>query len=279
MSDDSPAPSLHRILVAADGSPHSRAALLAAVRLAASIEGEVEGLFVEDEQLVRAATLPFAAEVRTHSQPPTPLTDRRIERQFRRQAEQAEATLQQAAEQWDVPHTFRVIKGEVARELLSAASDADLLALGKTSTDSSRQRLGSTARAVLSKCDRPVLVLRAPADLHARVLTYFDGSAAGERALGLAVRLARGGQPGRLRVFLPGASADDLREVVQAQCEGLQAKVSIHVLPRADADRLTECSHQPRGGVVVLPHGSALLSSTSLQQFLYEVDRPLLLVR
>lgn len=279
MSEDSSVRVLRHILVAADGSPHSQAALRAAVRLAASVEAEVDGLFVEDEQLLRAAALPFAAEVRTHSQSPAPLTDRRIERQLRRQAERARTTLQRAAEQWDVPHSFRVLQGDVSRELLSAASEADLLALGKTSTDSSRQRLGSTARTVLSESDRSVLVLRSPVDLQSQVLTYFDGSPASERALGLAVRLARRGDPGQLRVFLPGATADALREAVQARCEGLRAALTVHALPPIGPDWLTVLPHQPRGGVVVLPHECPLLSSTSLQRFLYEVDRPLLLVR
>ena len=48
-----------RILVALDASAHSHAALAAAVALAARLHAEIEGLFVEDINLLRLAELPF----------------------------------------------------------------------------------------------------------------------------------------------------------------------------------------------------------------------------
>ncbi len=282
MSDDASPPPVQRILVAADASPQSQAALAAAVQLAAAVEAAVKGLFVEDEQLLRAAGLPFTAEVRTHSQPPTPLSDRRMERQLRRQAERAEAALQRTAESLDVPHSFQVVTGAVTQELRAAAAEADLLALGKTSTDSSRHRLGSTARALLSECGTSVLVLRSAAPLHQPVLTYFDGSAAGDRALALAARCACRGEGDRLHVLLPARDDDTtarLREGVRTQCRDLDVETNAHILPPSEADQLAALAHPPGGGLVVLPRTWEPLSTASLQQFLYELDRPLLLVQ
>ncbi len=282
MSDDASPPPVQRILVAADASPQSQAALAAAVQLAAAVEAEVEGLFVEDEQVLRAAGLPFTAEVRTHSQPPTPLSDRRMERQLRRQAERAEAALQRTAESLDVPHSFQVVTGAVTQELRAAAAEADLLALGKTSTDSSRHRLGSTARALLSECGASVLVLRSAAPLRQPVLTYFDGSAAGDRALALAARLARHNDAGRLRVLLPARTDDAfarLRDAVRTRYGDTDTPVEVHALTPSETDQLAALAHHTSGGLVVLPHGCAPLSTVPPQRFLYELDRPLLLVR
>jgi nucleotide-binding universal stress UspA family protein len=46
---------IRRILVALDASPHSFAALEAAAHLAAHLEAELFGLYVEDENLLRGA--------------------------------------------------------------------------------------------------------------------------------------------------------------------------------------------------------------------------------
>ena len=52
-----------RILVAIDTSPHGSAALEAAARLATELRAELEGLFIEDINLLRLAGLPFAREI------------------------------------------------------------------------------------------------------------------------------------------------------------------------------------------------------------------------
>ena len=53
-----------RIVVALDASSHSHAALAAAVALAGRLQAELQGIFVEDVNLLRLAELPFAREVR-----------------------------------------------------------------------------------------------------------------------------------------------------------------------------------------------------------------------
>jgi len=278
MSDEPESSPLRRILVAADASPHSRAALDAAVRLAAVFGAEVEGLFVEDERVLRAARLPFATEVRTHSQSPRSLSDRRVRRQFRYRAEQAEAALRRAAERADVPHAFRTVEGTVAAALLDAAADADLVALGKTSTDSSRRRLGSTAHRLLADAPAPVLVSRTAVPPGRPVLVYYDGSDAAARALDFAARLADRAE-NRLTVLLPGADATTrLRETVQSRCEGGVAP-SVRVLSPTETDRLAALARQLGDGLVVLPGSCAALSSAAPRRFLYDLDRPLLLVR
>jgi len=49
---------IRRVLVAMDASPHSRAALEAAIELASHFEAELRGLFVEDINMLRAVGLP-----------------------------------------------------------------------------------------------------------------------------------------------------------------------------------------------------------------------------
>jgi nucleotide-binding universal stress UspA family protein len=267
-------------LVALDASPHSRAALDLAVRLAADLEADLEGLFVKDANLLRAAQLPFAEEVRTHSVSPKSLSDRRVRRQLRRQAERAEAALQDATEQAQVSYNFRVVEGRVTQQLLRAAEDTDLVALGKTSTRSSRRRLGTTSQALLAESSTPVLVLRHSMRRRPPLFTYYDGSDTARSTLHTAARLAARGTS--LTVFLPGddeTKAEQLRNEVHELLGAHTVQVRIHSLLPAEVDRLAALARRQGPGLFVMPDGCSPLSDTPLQRFLYELDRPLLVVR
>jgi len=271
-----------RILVALDGSPHSRAALEATVQMAAELEAELEGLFIKDEEVLRAAQLPFAAEVRTHTRSPKTLSDRRAERQLRHQAERAEAAFEDAADRAEVTHEFRVVQGHVTRELMKAADAVDLVAVGKTSTHSSRRRLGSTSHALLSEASAPVLVLRKALQPHHPVLTYYDGSECAERTLQVAAQLVRRVATPPLKVLLPvkdDVDTERLGHEVRTKYADRVPQLQVHPLTPIERNRLALLAHQEGPGVVVLPSGCSPLTDSSLRRFLYEMDRPLLVVR
>lgn len=271
-----------RILVALDASPHSRAALNMAVQLAADLEAELEGIFIKDENLLRAAQLPFAEEVRTHSVSPKSLDDRRVERQLRYQAERAEAALQDAIEKAEVTHHFRVVEGQVTRELMRASEEVDLVAMGKTSTRSSRRRLGTTSQTLLAEASSPVLVLRRAVRRPQPILTYYDGSESAQSALRVAAQLATRGATHPLKVFLPATDEDEterLRMKVQEEYGDRVAQLQIRPLTPVERDRLATLARREGRGLFVMPGGCSPLSDTPLQKFLYELDRPLLVVR
>lgn len=281
-SIESSSPAFRRILVALDASPHSQAALDMAVRLAMGFEATLEGLFIKDENLLRAARLPLAEEVRSHTLPPKNLNDRRVKRQLRYQAEQAEAALQQVAERAEVEHTFRVVEGQVTRELLKAAQEADLLALGKTSTTSSRRRLGTTCETVLSEAPGPVLVLRKAIQRHQPVLTYYDGSEAAATTLRVAAQLALHAGNRLLKVLLPAtdeAETSRLRKEVHNQYADLVPQLEIRLLTDTEINRLAALSRHEGPCLFVLPADCTPLKDTPHQRFLYEADCPLLVVR
>ncbi len=273
---------IRRILVALDASPHSREALELAVNIAADLSAEVEGVFIEDATALRAAKLPFVREVRSFQRGPRTLSDRRVERQMRRQAERAEDMLWRHADHADVPYSFHVLRGEVADELLTVAEEADLLALGKTSTTSSRRRLGSSAKKVVTRSSTPVLVVRRMFRMALPVLTYYDGSETADAALHLAVRLACRTPNLPLKVLLPDeASADTeaLRERVRALCADASSLVQIRSLSPLEASRLGPTAIEEDGGLVVLPDTVLDAQRSPVEQFLYELDTPVIVVR
>lgn len=274
---------LRRILIALDASPHSEAALNEAVQLAAHFEAELRGLFVEDINLLRSADLPMAREVQSFVLPARTMNRGRIRRQLRRQAERAEQLLQAATRRAEVKSSFEVVRGRVTRTLLEAAADADLIALGKTSSGrSSRRKLGSTARSVLRQAPRSVLVLREAARPDQSVLVYYDGTDTAESALQLAVALVRMGRPRPLVVLLPADDADEIQRLRDAVTERYSHTVpSLHVRPltNVEAARLATVAHAKEYGLVVLPAGAPPLEDANLQELLYDLDRPMLVVR
>lgn len=279
MSDEDPS-TFQRILVALDASPHSRAALDAAVRFARDFGAELKGLFVQEETLLRTAQLPFAQEVRSYTSAPVGLDDRRMKRQLRYRAEYAEWSLQQLAEDAEVPYDFEVVEGEVTRVLLDAAPDADLLVLGKTSTASSRRRLGTTSRRILSSAASNVLVLRDALTDSEPILTFYDGSESAERALAFAVMLSDRAH-GRLTVLLPREGeidADRLASDLRRRRSDPTPSVVVRPVPRAETLRLSAFARRKQG-LVVFPAECTPLRSAPIHKFLYEIDRPLLVVR
>ncbi|NIV32483.1 MAG: universal stress protein, partial [Anaerolineae bacterium] len=130
MSKEQHALTIRRILVALDASPHSLAALEAAVDLAARFEAELAGLFVEDENLLRLADLPFVSEIGVFTATRRRVDGGEMERQIRVQGRRVREIFTVRTRRAQVTWSFRVVRGTVLSEVLSAASEADVLVLG-----------------------------------------------------------------------------------------------------------------------------------------------------
>lgn len=79
-------PTVERIIVLLDSSRAARAALAAAAELAARREARLLGLFVEDTDLLRSASLPFGREIGFTSGRIRPISTTDMERRLRQQA-------------------------------------------------------------------------------------------------------------------------------------------------------------------------------------------------
>jgi nucleotide-binding universal stress UspA family protein len=189
---------VRRILVAYDASPHGAAALQAAVNMAAELHAELEGLFVEDVNLLRAAGLPFIREIGVGSGSQRPLDAITVQRALEAQAERLRKALAERAHRSSVDWSFRVLRGHVMRETWQAGAGADLLVLGRESL------VFSAGAAPRSMGQRPIVAV-------------FDHSPAAWRALQTAARLAHV-QRDELVLFLAGAQPGQAVQLRQ-QCD------------------------------------------------------------
>jgi nucleotide-binding universal stress UspA family protein len=273
---------IRRILVALDASTNSLAALEAAAELAANLEAELIGLFVEDVNLLHLAGLPFAHEVRPSSAVRQRMSSDQMEQDLKLQASQARRALEAAAERVKVRWRFNIVRGQVTAAVLEAALEADLLALGRVSRPLSRsQRLGSTARAATAGPCRSVLLMPQNRDLNHPVLVTYDGSAAAHQALSAAARLARYSGDD-LNVLLLSDSLEESRELKNQANEWLAERnvsAEYHWLPQATVGSLSRLVQAAQNCILVLGGENELLKAESIQELLDHTDCPVMLVR
>lgn len=253
-----------RIVLVLDVSPRSRAALETAAVLAAALDIELAGVFVEDINLLHLSGLPFTREVGLFSPGVRPFGAQEVERALRREAAAAQQLLAATAERLSLRWSFQVARGQIATELFALTHAPDLVVLGR------RARTGT-----LSLGD--YLAVQHVAEARAVVAVY-DASAIARRALELARQVAAAsgmvlrvlvaaatGQEYALRVaevskLLPGGSA---------ACRRIAA-----VEPRV----LAAAGRQEKAGLLVLGSDGRFRGGEGFNILLNELECPVVLV-
>jgi hypothetical protein len=118
---------IRRVIVRLDPALRSRALLEAAFDLAGEMQAELLGLFVENQDLLHFAGLPFARELGIESATRRALDVESMERMLRGLAKEARQSLEWAAARTQVQWSFRVVRGAPAAELLAAAEESDFV--------------------------------------------------------------------------------------------------------------------------------------------------------
>ena len=178
---------IRRILVALDASSARLANLDLVASLAARFRAELEAVLVEDEELLRCADFPKLRQVALHTGQIEKLTRRRLERQLRTVAQQMRDAVAAAAETHRVRWTFRVVRGSVVREVVSASSNADLVIVERVSRSfmshgTLTSRLGPAAEHV----PRSIMLLHTDLDVRGHVVAVLSEPTLVSKVLDLA---------------------------------------------------------------------------------------------
>lgn len=248
-----------RIVVALDASPNSVAALRAAAELASALDVELEGLFVEDVDLMQLCGFPYQQEVGSYTGAVRRLDDRALQRQMRALAASIRQVMAREANRGTVRWHFQVRRGPVVNELLDASRTAAMLSLGRTRRGRQR-RLGSTAESIVLQSSRPVLILGEEGELRLPLTVVYTGTEASDRALSFALNLRRQASNGVRIVVWPsekGQQIDDLgrRAISLAQ----EADVDATIVAAAGGDLSSILARQT--GTLVLAREQVRLLS------------------
>lgn len=264
-------PEIRRIVVTLDSSGGSRPALDIAVRLAAVAGAELEGVFVEDINLIRLSGLPFLREIRACSLVEEVISTESMQRDLRVLARQAENVLQQAALAMGVSCSFRVWRGSTEAEALSTSFEADIVSLCRLRPPTSYRTLSLS----LEKPDKPAAAIAA-----ASISILFNASPRADKALAAACQLAT--DPGvELRVLLPVDEPIDvdLRKRASELLETHAQRVSYLRLGSDSASALASAMQVPANGVLIVEIDHPLLRQAGLSHCLDKLRCPVLLVR
>jgi nucleotide-binding universal stress UspA family protein len=269
---------IRRILVAFDTSLPSEAAMESAARLAARMEAELLGLFVEDINLLNLAGLPFARESCLSFSLTRRLMTEDMERAMRVRAERARTLVERTAMRQSLRWSFRVVRGRMAEELQLASEQTDVIAFGMPL----QVRAVTGAPAIARTVPRPILFLPRGATLEPPFGVVFGRSAASLRALALAARLA-GDEGQGVAVILASGDKNQARELEnqasQALREDRAAVTRVDRLESLTVPGLLHALGSARLRTLVLPADLDWMAPDALEALLKKTHNAVLLVR
>jgi len=279
--------SVRRILVALDPTVSGTGLLDTAVEFAHRVEAELEGLFVEDVELMRLAEHPFAHEVSLTGGLPKPLDLAAIERDWRALATGVRLSLEARAREMNVRCSFRVVRGRLEAEVRAAAAEADLVIMDWAGAALTRHvRLKTSAELPVAGPSGSVLLLHGrPAPIESIVVVCDDGPAT-KRVLGAAARLrsrlrSEGTAP-RLTVVCRGESRAAAADSENAARETLRDEgidAVFRPLAGAGPEELADALRTPANALLMLPASLPLLSTDEGERLIADSEGPVLLVR
>lgn len=198
-----------RVLVALDPAD-PRGEVLDAVASLGDAETFLEGLFVEDTNILQLARLPIAREVTLTSGNVRALDISSVERQLRAQASLVRRAFESAATRLHVQHSFRIARGNVIAELTESAQQFDVLIIGRARR-LARQRswLGQAVHAVGRHAPKTVIFVQGTWQTGRSVVVLPDGFEQESRALATAARIAT---KDRLDLTVLAEAAEELPE-------------------------------------------------------------------
>jgi len=279
LPDVVPAQDVRRILVALDPSPHGRAALAEAIALAERQGAEIVGLFVEDEELLRFARLPFAREFGVCDPRGRALEPGAMERRLRVQATAMRREMEREAARTQLSWSFRVARGSVAAEVVAAGEHADVIFVGRTREQSRATRLGSTARAVIARSRRTVFCVHDRRTSGRAVLAAYDGSDASARALRTAADLAGPGPDGVVVLVPAGADAEALSHKALELLGEMGKFARVARIDASTFPALLEAAARLDARAVVVGEGACGISPELAESLADSIDRPVVIVR
>jgi hypothetical protein len=239
-----------------------------AAEIATALEAELEGVFVEDADLLRLAGLPFLKEFRLATRRESTVDPQRLQRELRATARWVRASLERSARQLGCAWSFRVWRGDLQAEILSAALDAEMFTLSP---------IGRFAPLYHRPSAQPQL----GRDKEFVVSVLFDASEGAARALKAAAALGTRHEA-VLSVLLQGSDPSaigELREEAVGLLGRFRGQVRYLPLQEADLEALARAIQRTNGDLLVVDSTNDLLDRRTLWQSLTVLHCPVLIVR
>jgi nucleotide-binding universal stress UspA family protein len=259
---------IERVCIALDAASSDSEALQTAASLAAELDAELAGFFMEDLNILRAAALSFTREMGLSSGMLRPMPVEETERALRAQAQRVRSSLAQIAGALQLRWSFKTVRAVGITEILELADEVSLTVMAPRSRflDTRALSTGQTRRETRS-AHRPVVVL-------------YQGSDEEMSAVRLAALLARS-RAAPLTVVL-GAGEDSQAHMLQERVE----RTAVHDVPglrylplaQPTLSRTAAAAREQAAGLLVVAMNAGA-SQQALSELLSRLECPLVVVR
>jgi hypothetical protein len=255
---------IRSILVALDDACSDHETMETAAHLAADLHAELQGLYVQDVNVLRMAALPFTEEITTASGETRPIDEQSMERAMQNKAEQVRRLMEQTAASVQIRCSFSVARGRVPHCALLSTREVDLVLFGSRShAPSVRPPLGVRTRSSV----RPIVAVVDAETMSARTLD--TAAAVGQsQGRGLVVLVCRA-EP---------EAVEDLAHTIREAVAEFDVMVRVPLRPIHTVPALIESLQACRAALVLLSRDSPLLDEFAVQTLLENLDCSIVLV-
>ncbi len=260
--------SIRNVLVALDDATLGSEMMEAAVKVAVALQADLQGLYVENDSLLRLAELPFVHEVTNGLATVRPIDARSMACAMRHRAELARRILENRAESARIRCSFSVTHGRAGRRSLlctmRSSSESDVIFFAcRSHSPGVTPPLGLRARPVV----RPLLLL-------------VDNSPRSARALAAATAVARTLKSPIVLLVL-AHDHQTFQHVSSATSAVLSELELAHTLlphPITTASALIQSTRDQRPNLLLLDRQSELISESTIESMVDQLDCSIVLV-
>lgn len=272
---------VNRILVPVDSSSHSFAALQAAVTLADHYEAEIKGVFVEDIALLSLADMPFRQEVGEYSAILREISSDDLSRGISVQSKWVVTTFHKLINRSQINGEITILRGKVFEVIVEESKNCDLLIIGKSGKNIlGKRRLGSTAKALIRKHQKSLLLVEEGNQIGYPLITLFDPSPLGEICLETARDLLGSGET--LVVLLEEDEPNHYRKNRTALSEWASTNkinISVQNYTRRDFKQFLGMINGLKNGLLILPDLPQPPNNEIVALCLNKVSLPIFLIK
>jgi len=246
-----------------DNQKDQHESLLTAALIARKLKLVLQGLFIEEENQIRAADLSFSREISLWSAKERQISSESVHRILRANARLTQKELKKVANSVKVDCSFQVIRGERVQWIKDNIDSAEILFLGGN-------KLVNRSFQSLKYC----------CEVTPPLLAVFDGSKASENAFKIAVQIAENNKKSLLVLLLVNDLSDE-----QAIKDQINLLIQDHPDIILDIETMTQSqfsnkSGQMRAHMLIIPRDMQWLQNKAhFGALIQQAHCPVVLVR
>ncbi len=273
-----------RVLLFLDVTSDADSAMESAAALALRLQVPLMTVFVDHGDLQALEDHPFACTIELPTGLGHPVERGSLQRHWRAMARRTQRRLAQMASHHRLEAEFRLLRGDIRRELRLLSAPGDLMVVessGRPVTPHTRVR--SRGHIIARNLPAPVVFVGARHQSLRSVALLYDGSATAERGLKTALALTAEGEA-LLSLVCVGARGDEMQKLqsrVRRRMARQGRRVHIHArrICGRDTRAITYVATQMGANFMIVPACDTYPGGTDIDQLSQTLDCPVLVLR